>query len=99
MKGWEIYTLNKKYKRMKNALLWITIGLISGVVLAVFLIIPQILWEVKAYNLLFEVSYIPWLNKMHPVWLIQGIFHFTTCIFSLCVLYYLDRKSTRLNSS
>src|SRR5690625_7123914 len=26
---------------------------------------------------------------MRPVWLIQGIFHFTTCIFSLCILYYL----------
>ena len=74
---------------MKNALLWITIGLISGVVLAVFLVIPQILWEVKAYNLLFEVSYIPLLNKMRPVWLIQGVFHFTTCVFSLCILYYL----------
>lgn|SRR5690554_1512595 len=74
---------------MVKAVLWILIGLISGLVLAIFLKIPQLLWQVDAYNLLFEVSYIPLLNQMRPVWLIQGIFHFATCIFSLCILYYL----------
>lgn len=74
---------------MKKAVLWVSIGLISGLVLALFLKIPQILWQVQAYNLLFEVSYIPLLKEMHPTWLIQGVFHFATCIFSLAILYYL----------
>lgn len=72
---------------MKKAVLWVLIGCISGVVLAVFMKIPQLLWGVQAYNLLFEVSYIPVANELRPVWLIQGIFHFSTCIFSLAILY------------
>ena len=74
---------------MKKAGLWIIIGLISGIILALFLKIPQLLWGIKAYNLLFEVGYIPFLNQLQPVWLIQGFFHFATCIFSLAILYYL----------
>ena len=84
---------------MRKAVLWILIGLISGLVLALFMKIPQLLWQVHAYNLLFEVSYIPLLNQMRPVWLIQGIFHFATCIFSLSILYYLlsyFKKETQL---
>lgn len=84
---------------MKKAVLWILIGLISGLVLALFLKIPQLLWQVYAYNLLFEVSYIPLLNQMRPVLMIQGVFHFATCIFSLSILYYLlsyFKKETQL---
>lgn len=84
---------------MKKAGLWILIGCISGVVLALFMKIPQLLWGVTAYNLLFEVSYIPVAKQLRPVWLIQGIFHFSTCIFSLAILYNIlayFRKETRL---
>lgn len=86
---------------MKRPTLWIVIGLISGVVLALFLKIPQLLWDIKAYNLLFEVGYIPWLSQMRPIWLIQGVFHFATCIFSLSILYYVlafFKKETHLLS-
>lgn len=84
---------------MRKVVRWILIGLISGLVLALFLKTPQLLWQIQAYNLLFEVSYIPLLNQMNPVWLIQGVFHFATCIFSLSILYYLlsyFKKETQL---
>jgi len=63
--------------------------MISGIVLALFLKIPQYFWDVHAYNLLFEVSYIPYINQLRPQWLIRGIFHFSTCIFSLIILYHI----------
>lgn len=78
-----------KAQHIKEAVLWILIGLISGIVLAAFMKIPQVLWGIKAYNLLFEVSYIPVAKQLRPVWVIQGIFHFSTCIFSLSILYYI----------
>lgn len=84
---------------MKKTLLFILIGMLSGLILAVAMKIPQLVWEVNAYNLLFDVSYIPFLNQLHPKWLIQGIFHFSTCIISLWILYYLlslFRKETHL---
>src|SRR5690625_770295 len=86
---------------MKRAITWILIGLISGVVLALFIKIPQLLWGTKAYNLLFEVSYIPGLNQLRPIWLIQGFFHFGTCIFSIAILYHIlaqFKKETHLLS-
>lgn len=78
-----------KAQHLKEAVRWILIGLASGIVLAAFMKIPQLLWDVTAYNLLFEVSYIPLAKQLRPVWLIQGIFHFTTCILSLAILYHL----------
>lgn len=74
---------------MRNSILWSLIGMISGIVLALFLKIPQYFWDVHAYNLLFEVSYIPYINQLRPQWLIRGVFHFSTCIFSLIILYHI----------
>lgn len=68
---------------------WFAIGIICGVVLAVFLWPFQKLWDVKAFNLLFDVSYIPLVNKTGPRWLARGGFHFGTCICSLVILYHL----------
>lgn len=86
---------------MKKAALFILIGIISGIILALFLKIPELLWNIEAYNLLFEVSYIPILNQLHPVWLIEGLFHFVTCISSLWILYYLlayFKRETQLST-
>lgn len=68
---------------------WLAIGILSGIVLAGFLFPAQWLWDVKAYNLLFDVSYIPGLNTLEPRWLARAAFHFGTCICSLTMLYYL----------
>lgn len=72
---------------MKRIALWMLIGSISGIVLALFMKVPQLIWGDKAYNLLFDVSYVPILKEINPVWLARGIFHFTTCILSLSILY------------
>lgn len=74
---------------MNATLRWIAIGLLSGTVLAVALKIPQLLWDIPAYNLLFDVSYIPIANAVRPEWIPRSIFHFTTCICSLAILYQL----------
>src|SRR5699024_12260389 len=39
--------------------------------------------------MLFDVSYIPILNTWKPVWLIEVLFHFGTCIVSITMLYYV----------
>ncbi len=65
------------------------IGMVSGTVLALFLKLIQFLTGNKAYRLLFDVSYIPFLKNLKPVWLARGIFHFGTCIGSIIVLYEL----------
>jgi len=78
--------MNRTFKEIVQ---WLAIGILSGVVLAGFLWPFQALWNVKAYNLLFDVSYIPFLNELPPRWLAQGAFHFGTCVCSLAILYYL----------
>lgn len=65
------------------------IGIVSGIVLALFLRIIQQLTGSKAYHLLFDVSYIPFLKSLRPVWLAEGIFHFCTCMGSIIALYFL----------
>lgn len=67
------------------------IGFVSGIVLALFMKLVEILTESKAYRLLFDVSYIPGLKNMHSVWLAEGIFHFSTCMGSIVVLYEILR--------
>ncbi|HLS71900.1 MAG TPA: hypothetical protein VK027_09575 [Chitinophagaceae bacterium] len=78
-----------KRNTIKLVIVWILIGSLSGVILAISLKIPQLLWQNQAYNLLFEVDYIPILNSLHPLWLIRNIFHFVTCILSLYFLFHI----------
>lgn len=80
--------MENKHK-FKLMILWIFIGGISGIILAISLKIPQLLWQNQAYNLLFEVDYIPFLNSLEPVWLIRNTFHFMTCILSLFFLFHI----------
>lgn len=68
-----------------------TIGMVSGCVLAGFLIIVHILTDNEAYILLFNVDYIPILQD---VWSQPGIgivFHFVFCIISVVALFYVLR--------
>lgn len=67
------------------------IGIISGIVLALFLKFIEKITGSKTYHLLFDVSYVPLLKQMHPIWLAEGIFHFTTCMGSVTALYFLLR--------
>lgn len=61
--------------------------MVGGIVLALFLKLVQLITANKAYNLLFDVSYIPFLKNLHPVWLARSMFHFGTCIGSIIFLY------------
>lgn len=79
---------NTKFKKIGILLI---IGIVSGVVLALFMKIIQIFTGSKAYHLLFDVSYVPLLKSIQPVWLAEGIFHFSTCIGSIVILYELLR--------
>lgn len=74
---------------LKEIVQWLGIGILSGIVLAGFLWPFQDLWNIKAYNLLFDVSYIPFLKELGPQWLARSAFHFGTCVCSLTILYYL----------
>lgn len=74
---------------MKKGSLLISIGIISGIVLALFLKIVQLVTGNSIYYLLFDTSYIPILKELKPTWLVETIFHFTSCIISIIALYYL----------
>src|SRR5699024_575800 len=67
------------------------IGIIAGIVLAAFLKMIQLLTGNKAYVLLFEVDYVPILQHLYPVSVVQFAFHFGTCILSVIVLYFFLR--------
>lgn len=74
---------------MKKSAAFISIGLISGIFLALFMKMMQFFTGNKAFYLLFDVDYVPLLNQLHPNWMTGLLFHFGTCILSLSVLYYL----------
>lgn len=76
---------------MKKLAKLTAIGIISGIILALFLKIIKSTTGNNVYDLLFDTSYIPVLNELSPTWLIESIFHFTTCILSIIVLYYVLR--------
>src|SRR5699024_12686126 len=63
--------------------------MISGIILALFSKIIDLSTGNIVYHLLFDVSYIPVLNTWMPVWLIDVLFHFGTCIVSITMLYYV----------
>lgn len=74
---------------MKQLLKLTTIGLIGGIVLILVLRLVLSLTGNPAYYLLFNFDYIPFLNKLRPIWLFGNIFHFLTCIISVIALYYI----------
>lgn len=74
---------------LKKTAILLVIGIISGIVLALFLKLIQILTNSTAFVLLFEVGYIPFLNELKPIWLAETIFHFSTSSLSIIVLYWL----------
>lgn len=74
---------------MKKSAILISIGIFSGIVLALFLKITQLLTGNQVYYLLFDTEYIPVLQNLRPIWFIETAFHFTTCIISIAVLYKL----------
>src|SRR5699024_3921253 len=76
-------------RRLRSATTFISIGMISGIILALFLKIIELTTGNIVYHLLFDVSYIPILNTWKPVWLIEVLFHFGTCIVSITMLYYV----------
>lgn len=79
----------KRYMKRLGTLA--AIGMISGIVLALFLKIIELITANQVYYLLFDTSYIPILNELYPIWLIEVTFHFTTCVISIIALYYLLR--------
>lgn len=74
-------------KRSEKALRLSGIGVIAGVVLALFLKIIEWLTGSTVYYLLFHVDYVPLLKSLSPVLLVEVGFHFGTCILSVFVLY------------
>lgn len=75
---------------MKQQLLkLIFIGLISGTVLAAFLIGVYLLTGIEAYYLLFNVDYIPLLKMLQSKIIVEIAFHYFFCIFSVIGLYYM----------
>lgn len=74
---------------MKKVNIFIGIGIISGIILAGFLKIIELLTGNEVYYLLFDTSYIPLIKTFHPTWLIETIFHFATCMISIYALYHI----------
>lgn len=81
--------LNGRTDRMNRITRLTTIGVVSGFVLASFLMIIHILTGNQAYILLFNVDYIPVLKD---IWSQPGIgivFHFVFCVISVVALFYV----------
>src|SRR5699024_875403 len=77
---------------VKENLKLISIGCLSGFVLALLLKLVSKLSGSTVFILLFEVDYMPVLNDLQPPWLIGTIFHFVTCALSILVLYHILRS-------
>lgn len=65
------------------------IGIIAGIILALFLKIVELLTGKQVYNILFNMDYIPVLKHVNDVPLAGYIFHFIFCIASVVILFYL----------
>src|SRR5699024_12776291 len=81
--------IDERGRRLRSATTFISIGMISGIILALFLKIIELTTGNIVYHLLFDVSYIQILNTWKPVWLIEVLFHFGTCIVIITMLYYV----------
>src|SRR5699024_11446686 len=78
--------IDERGRRLRSATTFISIGMISGIILALFLKIIELTTGNIVYHLLFDDSYIPILNTWKPVWLIEVLFHFGTCLVSITML-------------
>ncbi|PWA13079.1 hypothetical protein DCC39_02830 [Pueribacillus theae] len=65
------------------------IGIIAGIVLALFLKVVQLLTGSEAYILLFNMDYIPVLKEINEVFGMGMLFHFATCIGSVVILFFI----------
>lgn len=74
---------------MKQIWQLILIGLVSGTVLAAFLIGVYLLTSNEAYYLLFNVDYIPILKDLQPKIVIEITFHYLFCVISVVGLYFI----------
>ncbi|MGM8212300.1 hypothetical protein ACLIBH_05815 [Virgibacillus sp. W0430] len=64
-------------------------GILSGYILAFSLKIVKFVTHNKAYDLLFNMDYIPIIQDWQPS-LFWGIcFHYVTCILSVVLLFYI----------
>ncbi len=67
----------------------ILIGIISGIVLAAMMKIIRILTGNPADILLYNMDYMPGLKRWSEYWITGVLFHYTTCIASAVILFYL----------
>jgi len=65
------------------------IGIIAGILLALYLKVVQLVTGNQAYELLYATDYIPFLQDLRPSFLAGGIFHNVFCIVSVIALFYL----------
>lgn len=74
---------------MKQFVKLIVIGLCAGTILACVLILVYFLTNNEAYILLFNVDYMPILNRLHPKFIVEIAFHYGFCIASVVLLYQI----------
>lgn len=74
---------------MKQIIKLTGVGILAGTILAGFLIIIHIFTRNEAYQLLFNVDYIPILKSLHPTVVIEIAFHYIFCIVSVVLLFYI----------
>lgn len=74
---------------MKPFMQLIGIGIVSGSVLAVLMLLVHILTGNEAYVLLYNVDYFPVIHVFQDSVLFGIFFHYVFCIVSVIGLYYL----------
>lgn len=74
---------------MKQLLKLISVGIIAGGVLAGVMKMVYLLTGNRAYLLLYNMDYIPFLKDLPPQPIFGIIFHFLFCIASVLGLFYL----------
>lgn len=70
----------------------IIIGILAGISLAGMMHVIYLLTGSEAYQLLYNVDYIPGLQYFQQSTVFGFVFHFLFCIISVIVLYYLLKK-------
>lgn len=69
----------------------IIISLVAGTVLASVLKVIQLTLNIQAYILLFNMDYIPVLNRYDQIPGSGYVFHYVFCIVSVIGLYYIAK--------
>ncbi|MDO5359464.1 MAG: hypothetical protein Q4E92_01760 [Jeotgalicoccus sp.] len=67
----------------------IIIGFVAGAILAAAGKIIRIVTGNKAEILLYNMDYMPFIKRWSDKWITGIIFHYTTCIASAVVLFYM----------